>query len=64
MVQNDVLDSAKLEGEIEGRVESRKESRSRLEENIANTRKFKQMGISADIIAKGTGLSAKEIEQL
>lgn len=82
MVQNDVLDSAKLEGRIEGRIEGRMEGliegeakglakgleegevKGRTEQNIENARNFKKMGIPADIIARGTGLSIEEIESL
>lgn len=90
MVQNDVLDSAKLEGKIEGLAEGRAEGREegraegreegraeglveglaegrekgRKEQSIENARNFKKMGLSADLIAKGTGLSIDEIEKL
>lgn len=70
MIQNDVLDSAKLEGKIEGRAEGRAEglaegeAKGRAEQNRVNALKFKQMGIPADIIAQGTGLSVEEIEEL
>ena len=58
MIQNDVLSTAKLEGRIEGKAEGR------MEQNIENARNFKKMGVPADIIAKGTGLSIEEIDNL
>lgn len=74
MVQNDVLDSAKLEGRIEGRAEGRAEGRvegrvegraeGRAEEKIDNARNLKRLGVSAGIIAEATGLSLEEIEAL
>ena len=54
MVQNDVLDTAKMEGRAEGRAEEKNE--------IA--RNMKAMGISAGMISKATGLSEEEIERL
>lgn len=62
MIQNDVLDSAKLEGKIEGREEGRAEGRE--EAYLSTARKMKQLGISADMIAKITGLTAEEIVAL
>ena len=47
MIQNDVLNTAKMEGRMEGR----------MEERLANARNFKKMGVSPDIIARATGLS-------
>ncbi|WP_455584444.1 Rpn family recombination-promoting nuclease/putative transposase [Bacteroides sp.] len=58
MIQNDVLDGAKLEGRMEGREEGREEKQ------IEIARNFKKMGLSVEIIIKGTGLSAEEIEKL
>ena len=54
MVQNDVLDTAKMEGRAEGRAEEKNE--------IA--RNMKAMGISAGMISKATGLPEEEIERL
>ncbi len=54
MIQNDVLDSAKLEGKIEGRAEGRDEERFSM----------KQLGIPVDVIVKSTGLTSGEIETL
>ena len=50
MIQNDVLNTAKMEG--------------RMEERLANARNFKKMGVSPDIIAQATGLSLEEINGL
>ena len=58
MIQNDVLNTAKMEGLMEGRMEGR------MEERLANARNFKKMGVSPDIIAQATGLSLEEINGL
>ena len=62
MIQNDVLDSAKLEGQIEGRAEGRAEGRD--EERFSIARNMKQLGIPVDVIVKSTGLTSGEIETL
>lgn len=62
MIQNDVLDSAKLEGKIEGRAEGRAERRD--EERFSIARNMKQLGIPVDVIVKSTGLTSGEIETL
>lgn len=62
MIQNDVLDSAKLEGKIEGRAEGRAEGRD--EERFSIARNIKQLGIPVDVIVKSTGLTSGEIETL
>lgn len=62
MIQNDVLDSAKLEGKIEGRAEGRAEGRD--EEHFSIARNMKQLGIPVDVIVKSTGLTSGEIETL
>ena len=54
MVQNDVLDTAKMEGREEGRAE--------VKNDIART--MKAMGMSAEMISKATGLSEEDIERL
>ena len=66
MIQNDVLDSAKLEGKIEGREEGRAEGRAegRDEERFSIARNMKQLGIPVDVIVKSTGLTSGEIETL
>lgn len=62
MIQNDVLDSAKLEGKIEERAEGRAEGRD--EERFSIARNMKQLGIPVDVIVKSTGLTSGEIETL
>lgn len=54
MSQNDVLDTAKMEGRAEGRAE----------EKLENARNLKSLGVSTEIIMKAIGLSAEEIEKL
>lgn len=49
MIQNDVIDTAKLEGAQET--------------NLANARKMKALGIAPEIIKQVTGLSLEEYEQ-
>ena len=58
MVQNDVLDTAKLEGREEGLKEGR------AEERLANARKMKQKGYPSEDIAEITGLTEEEIAEL
>ena len=62
MIQNDVLDGAKLEGLIEGRMEGRVEGR--MEGCMDMARNLKKLGISTAIIMESSGLSEKEIEKL
>lgn len=62
MVQNDVLDTAKMEGREEGRAEGREEGRT--EEKIDIARKMKDMGMSAELISKATGVPAEVIKDL
>ena len=50
LIQNDVLDSAKLEGKIEGMHEA--------------TRNMKKLNLPTEIIMQTTGLSADEINNL
>lgn len=54
MIQNDVLNAAKLEGQMEGR----------MEERLSNARNLKKMGVSPEIIAQATGLSMEEVDKL
>lgn len=56
MIQNDVLDSAKLEGLIEGREEGKKEAL------LHTAAQMKAQGMSISIICQCTGLSEKEVE--
>lgn len=78
MIQNDVLDSAKLEGRMEGRMEGRTEGRmegriegrtegrieGQKEGKIAIARNLKKMGLSIEMIIQATGLSTEEIKNL
>ena len=74
MIQNDVLDTAKLEGRIEGRAEGLAEglaegraeglAEGRAEERLQNARSMKSLGVSPAIISQVTGLSLEEIEGL
>lgn len=74
MIQNDVLDGAKLEGRMEGRMEGRLEGRMEgraegLVEGLAEgrmevARNMKKLGVPIEIIMQSTGLSEKEIENL
>ena len=63
MIQNDVLDSAKLEGKIEGRAEGRAEGINIGEQNKAFeiARKLKQKGYTTAEITELTGLSPDDI---
>ena len=60
MIQNDVLNTAKLEGHAEGRAEGIAEGKRNNQLEIA--RKMKEMGMTADVIAQVTGLAPGEIE--
>lgn len=62
MIQNDVLDGAKLEGRMEGKMEGRMEGR--MEERISNARKMKAKGLDTAVISDITGLSNEEIDGL
>lgn len=66
MTQNDVLDTAKMEGREEGREEGRAEGRKegRAEGIMESARKFKQAGAPLEMIIQATGLSAEDIENL
>lgn len=58
MIQIDVLDSAKLEGEIEGRIEGE------INGKLAAVRNLKSMNLFIEQIAQDTGLTLEEIEKL
>lgn len=60
MIQNDVLDTAKLEGIAEGRAEGRAEGLK--EANRKTAANLKRMGFSNEQIAQATGLTIEEIE--
>lgn len=62
MIQNDLLDGAKLEGRMEGRMEGKMEGR--MEERISNARKMKAKGLDTAVISDITGLSNEEIDGL
>ena len=78
MIQNDVLDSAKLEGKIEGRMEGREEGRMEGREEgraegreegikegvVRNARRMKEKGFSTEDIMEITGLTFEEVSQL
>lgn len=70
MVQNDVLDTAKMEGRAEGLEEGRAEGRAEgLEEGVQKkalevAKNLKSMGLSIQDIQRVTGLSKDEIESL
>lgn len=67
MIQNDVLDSAKLEGYLEGLAESRAENKEKgkakglaegeAEANLENAKKMKAMGIDLEMIRQITGIT-------
>ena len=58
MIQNDVLDSAKLEGRLEGLEEGMEKER------LSNALKMKKKGLDYTIIADITGLTPEEIANL
>ena len=66
MTQNDVLDTAKMEGLAEGEARGRAEGlvEGEARKNLENARSMKSLGISADIIHQVTGLSMDEIAEL
>ena len=78
MIQNDVLDSAKLEGLIEGRMEGLLEGKMEgkiegIQEGLEKGEKKKQVEIACNLkkmdlptetIVRATGLSVEEIEQI
>lgn len=55
MIQNDVLDSAKLEGRMEGLAEG--EAKGKAEANLENAKKMKAMGIDLEMIRQITGIT-------
>ena len=58
MVQNDVLDTSKLEGLIQEREEGRAEGKTEVARNL------KQMGFPLDNIMRATDLTEEEINAL
>ena len=63
MIQNDVLDSAKLEGRMEGHMEGHMEglaegeAKGNAEANLENAKKMKAMGIDLEMIRQITGIT-------
>lgn len=55
MIQNDVLDSAKLEARMEGHMEGLAEGKA--EANLENAKKMKAMGIDLEMIRHITGIT-------
>jgi len=66
MTQNDVLDTAKMEGLVEGEAKGRAEGlvEGEARKNLENARSMKSLGISVNIIHQVTGLSMDEIAEL
>ena len=64
--QNDVLDSAKLEGRLEGIAEGKAEGKleGKAERSIEIAQKLKHINIPVEQIANVTGLSIEEIERI
>ena len=62
MIQNDVLDSAKLEGKIEGRAEGRAEGEKKAKERIASN--LLALGVPIETIMQASGLSEEEIKNI
>ncbi len=55
MIQNDVLDSAKLEARMEGHMEGLAEGKA--DANLENAKKMKAMGIDLEMIRQITGIT-------
>ena len=70
MVQNDVLDTAKMEGRAEGLVEGHEKGlaegmeKGRHNALLATAKRMKEKGLSSTDIAEMTGLSVEEVEQV
>ena len=66
MIQNDVLDGAKLEGRVEGRMEGLAEGRVEGEVRKQNeiAANMKKLGLDIQLILEATGLTLEEIEKL
>ena len=62
MIQNDVLNTAKMEGRMEGRAEGLEEGERK--ERLKNARSMKELDVSSDIIKQVTSLSEEEINDL
>ena len=57
-VHRSEVDAALIKGEVKGRAEGKKEA------NIETARRLKEMGLSIEQIAKGTGMTEEEISEL
>lgn len=59
MIQNDVLDSAKLEARMEGHMEglAEGEAKGKAEANLENAKKMKALGIDLEMIRQITGIT-------
>ena len=70
MVQNDVLDTAKMEGRAEGRAEGLAEGRAeglaegRAKATLSNAKSLKVNGVPIETIAVSLGLTIEEVEAL
>ena len=70
MIQNDVLDSAKLEGRLEGIAEGKAEGKlegkleGKAERSIEIAQNLKHINIPVEQIANVTGLSIEEIQKI
>ena len=70
MIQNDVLDGAKLEGHMEGKIEGRIEGHAeghtegRIEGRMEVARNMKELGVPIEVIMKSSGLSKEDIDTL
>jgi predicted transposase/invertase (TIGR01784 family) len=62
MIQNDVLDTNRLEGEIEGHRRGKEEGLREGKYMVAKN--MKQMGIAIDVISAVTGLSEDEVRKI
>lgn len=62
MIQNDVLDGAKLEGRMEGLAEGLEKGLEKGRIEVA--RNMKKLGVPMEVIIQSTGLSEKDIEIL
>ena len=62
MIQNDVIESAKLEGRLKGIAEGRLEGIEK--KCLSNARKMKEIGLDYTMIADVTGLTSEDIANL
>lgn len=66
MVQNDVMDTARMEGLAEGLAKGHTEglAEGKRLQNIENARNLKRLGVPAETVSQATGLTLEEIEAL